>query len=200
MVLAVTGVAGYATLALCRTERRSANPDVELPDLKPPSEKSTRTVTAAMAAEHEEAVEGFLQVEQVHWKLAYDRAKQRNFLEVRVRNPLRYHRVSFGLNFEGQTEAWDQDGRQVGPRPISLDVLVKDLGPGEGQVVYEPFGAEVPTRAIGWWGKALDLFRWSGLPTVEPPIESKTVKVRVYAEQAVWAEERNQEVARAIGN
>ena len=200
MVLAVTGVAGYAVFALCRTERRAANPDVELPDLKPLSEKSIRTVTAAMAAEHEEVMGGFLQVEQVHWKLAYDRGKQKNFLEVRVRNPLRYHRVSFGLNFESETEAWDHDGRQAAPRPVSLDVLMKDIGPGEAQVVYVPVVAEVPTRAVAWWGKALDWFRWSGLPTVEPLVERENVRVRVYAEEAVWAEEPNQEVARASGN
>jgi len=195
LVLALVGVAGYAVYAHWHTGRKMEKQAAEVTELKERWQETTNTVTVAKSAEHEQAMEGFLKPEQVRWKLFYDRGKQRNFLEVRVRNPLQYHRASFGLNFEGQTEVWAKEGRQADPRAVSLDVVVHALQPGEGQLIYRPFPAVVATRAVGWWGKVIDCLRWSEWPVVEPPVDIKTVQVRVYAQQAAWADEANPQVA-----
>jgi len=199
LALALAGTAGYAAYAHWQNERQSVKQGREITELNERWQETTNAVTAAKSAEHEQTLEGFLKPEQVRWKLFYDRGKQRNFLEVRVRNPLQFHRASFGVNFQGQTEAWKNDGREAEPRFVSLDLVVRDLKPGEGHVSYVPFPAQVPTRAQGRLGKMLDCFRWNGLPTVEAPIDDKTVQVRVYADQAALMEEAPAQVEQVPG-
>lgn len=147
-------------------------------------EDHTNAVFSAQARERELAGEGFMAADKVSWKLFYDRARARNMIEVRVKNPLQYHQASFGINFAAETEAWLKDGRQAAPQAVSVDVVFRAVAPNESPVAYVRFPAAVETHAANWWGKFLDFFRWGGFPVVEPPIDAKSVQLRFYAENA----------------
>lgn len=189
LTLAVTATA-VAVVAFLQwhNHRLFVNQQTEAAQWKQLWQDHTNAVNSAKAREHAQANEGYMTPELIRWKLFYDHGQGRNFIEVRAKNPLAYHRASFCVNFLAQTTEWLGDGRQAARRDVSKSVTFRGLSPTNSGVVYVAFPATVETHAVSWWGKIVDFFRWGGLPVTEPPIDPKTVTVRVFADQAEWVE------------
>jgi hypothetical protein len=184
LTVALLGVSAYAGHE--HWQRRLV--EAEVTRLRTQMDLESREKTEMIERERRMALEGGLSLESIQWNLTYERASERNFIEVRVQNPFQHHRLSFGLHLDGETVRWTKDERGAEPKAVSLDLGLQNLGPGESKVVYRHFPARVETQAFSAPGKMVDLVRFCEAPVVEAPIKQESIRLRIYAQHASIAE------------
>lgn len=184
VMILLTGLALLLAIMLGVVYRHAVQQKKEIATLQQRWEEQANSIHSARAEEHVRVVDAFMQTNQVRWQLVYDQAKLKNSVEVRVRNPLEYHKASFVVSLLAKTEPWLNDGRKAAAQYVSVEIAFHDVAPANSAVDFVPFPAKVETHAVGFFGWILDWFRWGGLPTVEPPIDAKTMEVKIYADHA----------------